>query len=195
MIQTRREFLAAMGAAGAATLLPRAAISMQTTTGAANVPMAQDAYRPVNLQPKSNASASMSDERRDDLEHHIKCQCGCVLDVFTCRTTDFSCAVSPAMHRDVMKLVSGGYNAAEILAAFQGVYGERVLMAPLRQGFNWVGYLMPFAAIIGAGAVTAGIIRKWGRRARNIPQATAVNSIDASPEELEALQSAIRDDS
>ena len=194
-MQTRREFLAALGVAGAATLLPRAAMSMQTTTGAANVPMEQDAYRPVNLNPKPNASASMSDESRDDLEHQIKCQCGCVLDVFTCRTTDFSCAVSPAMHRDVMRLVSGGYDATEILAAFQGVYGERVLMAPLKQGFGWVGYLMPFAAIIGAGTVTAGIIRKWGRRTRNLPQVATVNSVDASPEELKALQAAIRDDS
>jgi len=194
-MHTRREFLAALGAAGAATLLPRDAMSMQTTTGAANVPMEQNAYRPVNLSPKPGAAASMSDESRDDLEHQIKCQCGCVLDVFTCRTTDFSCAVSPAMHRDVMRLVSGGYDAAEILGAFQSVYGERVLMAPLKQGFNWVGYLMPFAAIVGAGAVTAGLIRKWGRRARNLPQVAAVNSIDASPEELKALQAAIRDDS
>ena len=158
-MQTRREFVAALGVAGAVTLLPRSMMSMQTT-GTANVPMEQDAYRSVRLEPKPNASASMTDEARDDLEHQIKCQCGCVLDVFTCRTTDFSCAVSPAMHRDVMNLVSGGYNSVEILAAFQGVYGERVLMAPLRQGFNWVGYLMPFAAIVVAGSVTEGIIRK-----------------------------------
>lgn len=194
-MQTRRDFVAALGVAGAVTLLPRSLVSMQTTSGTANVAMEQNAYRPVNLVAKANASASMTDEARDDLEHQVKCQCGCVLDVFTCRTTDFSCSVSPAMHKDVMRLVSGGYNSVEILAAFQGVYGERVLMAPLKQGFNWVGYLMPFAAIVVAGSVTAGIIRKWGRRARNNPQAASVNSVDASPEEMEALQAAIRDDS
>jgi cytochrome c-type biogenesis protein CcmH len=167
----------------------------QTTTGAANVPMEQDAYRVVNLEPKTSSASSMTDEQRNDLEHHIKCQCGCVLDVFTCRTTDFSCQVSPAMHRDVMRLVDGGYNAAEILAAFQGVYGEQVLMAPLRQGFNWVGYLMPFAAIIAAGGVTAGLIRKWGKRAQAAPRTVPPGAVDASPEELEALLSALRDDS
>jgi len=195
-MQTRREFLACLGIAGATTLLPRTVPAMQqTTTGAANVPMEQDAYRPVNLPAKANAAASMTDEQRDDLEHRIKCQCGCVLDVFTCRTTDFSCAVSPAMHRDVMRLVSGGYNAAEILAAFQGVYGERVLMAPLRHGFNWVGYIMPFAAMITAGGVTAALIRKWGRRAAQVPQPAVPDAIEASPEELEALHAALRDDS
>jgi cytochrome c-type biogenesis protein CcmH/NrfF len=99
------------------------------------------------------------------------------------------------MHHDVMRLVDGGYNAAEILAAFQGVYGEQVLMAPLRQGFNLVGYIMPFAAIIAAGGVTAGLIRKWGRRAQSLSQPAAPASVDASPEELEALQAALRDDS
>ena len=195
-MQTRREFLAALGVASAASLLPRSVVAMQqTTTGAANVPMEQDAYRPVSLAAKANAAPSMTDEKRDDLEHRIKCQCGCVLDVFTCRTTDFSCAVSPAMHRDVMRLVAGGYDAAEILGAFQGVYGERVLMAPLRQGFNWVGYIMPFAAIITAGGVTAALIRKWGKRAAQIPQRAVLGPIDASPEELEALHAALRDDS
>ena len=137
----------------------------------------------------------MTDLQRDDLEHKIKCQCGCVLDVYTCRTTDFSCSVSPAMHRDVMDLVAGGYNAAQILGAFQTVYGERVLMAPLKQGFNLVGYIMPFAALITAGAAVAVLIRKWGARAAQEPAVAAAGPIDATAEEMEALKAALRDDS
>lgn len=167
----------------------------QENTGAANVPMEQDAYRPVSMPAKANAKPSMTDDQRDELEHHIKCQCGCVLDVYTCRTTDFSCSVSPAMHADVMTLVTKGYNGAEILGAFQGVYGERVLMAPLKQGFNWVGYIMPFAALGGAAVVVAGLIRKWGRNAAATPRAAVVTGVDATPEEMEALNAALRDDS
>ncbi|HEX6574744.1 MAG TPA: cytochrome c-type biogenesis protein CcmH [Gemmatimonadaceae bacterium] len=193
---TRREFVASLAAAGALAIAPRRAVAMQeTTTGAANVPMEQDAYRPVRLPEKPNSVASMTDEQRDDLEHRIKCQCGCVLDVFTCRTTDFSCAVSPAMHRDVMSLVNGGYNAAEIMSAFQAVYGERVLMAPLKQGFNWLGYLMPFAAIIGGGGIVAMLIRNWGRRGALAPVPQAAGPIDATDEEMRALNEALRDDS
>ena len=193
-MQTRREFLAALGAAGAVAILPRSLHAMQENTGAANVPMEQDAYRQVRRPSKPDAVASMTDEQRDDLEHRIKCQCGCVLDVFTCRTTDFSCGVSPAMHRDVISLVNGGYNAAEIMTAFQSVYGERVLMAPLKQGFNWVGYIMPFAAIIGGGTVVATLIRKWGRRQSAVVPVPA-GSVDATPDELRALNEAMRDDS
>ena len=193
-MQTRRQFLVALGAAGGSMFLARSAYAMQAPTGAANVPMEEGAYRPVRLPPKAGAGPSMTDDARDDLEHHIKCQCGCVLDVFTCRTTDFSCSVSPAMHNDVVNLVAGGYNAAQIMGAFQSVYGERVLMAPLKQGFNWLGYIMPFAALIAGGGAVAVLSRKWGRRAAQ-PQLASAPQVDATPEELEALKAALRDDS
>ena len=59
---------------------------MQTFNG----PMADagDVYRPVTLPPTTGAKPSMTDAQRDDLEHQIHCQCGCNLDVYTCRTTD-----------------------------------------------------------------------------------------------------------
>jgi len=194
-MQTRRDFLTAIVGAGAAAALSRnaGAMVMQTTQSFAG-PMEQGAYRPVKLAAKST-TPSMTDEARDDLEHQIACQCGCVLDIYTCRTTDFSCAVSPAMHGDVMGLVAGGYNAAEILGAFQGVYGERVLMSPLKQGFNLVGYAMPFAALITGAAIVAGLIRKWGKRAAREPKLAPAAPIDATPAELDALQAAIRDES
>lgn len=193
-MQTRREFLAASAAVSCGMLVSQRAEAMQVNTGAANAPMEQDAYRPVTLAPKPDAPPSMTDAKRDDLEHELKCQCGCVLDIFTCRTTDFSCAVSPAMHRDVMSLVGGGYNAPEILAAFQGVYGERVLMSPLKQGFNLVGYLMPFAALITGGVIVGMLIRRWGARAAEQPRSD-VAPVNATQAELDALQAAMKDDS
>lgn len=183
---SRRQFVLTVSYAALAS--QARAQQQQTMSG----PMQQDAYRAVKLTPKAS-EPSMSDESRDDLEHRIKCQCGCVLDVFTCRTTDFSCAVSPAMHADVMALVAGGYNATEILNAFQSVYGERVLMAPLRQGFNLLGYILPFAVLLTGGAVVAVMIRRWGARAASAPNAPTVE-IDATPEELADVQSAVRED-
>ena len=193
-MQTRREFAAAAAAATVVVLFPRRIAGMQTTQSFAG-PMQQDAYLPVKLAPKAGARPSMSDDARDELEHQIKCQCGCVLDVFTCRTTDFACGVSPAMHRDVIALVAGGYNASEIMTAFQSVYGERVLMAPLKKGFNWLGYIMPFAAILGGGGVVAVLIRRWGARARAEPRFATPVGVEASPEELARLDARLKDDS
>ena len=135
----------------------------------------------------------MTPDERDDLEHHIRCQCGCTLDVYTCRTTDFSCQVSPQMHRDIMALVEGGYSAQEILDAFVHSYGERVLMAPRKQGFNAFGYVAP-AIALGVGAVVvAMLIRRWAPR-DTTPETMAPVAIDATPEELDQLAAAVRRD-
>lgn len=192
---TRREFLLAIPALGlGAAAFPRriqAAQAVQTFNG----PMADagEVYRPVALPPKAGATASMTDAQRDDLEHQIHCQCGCNLDVYTCRTTDFACSVSPAMHADVMGLVAGGHGAQEILAAFKAVYGEKVLMAPVRSGFNLLGYTVPFIALGAGAAVVAVLMRRWKLRA---PQTATAPSphIDATAGELAALDAAVRQD-
>lgn len=192
-MQTRRQFLAS-ATLGAASLGLSTRARAQQVTQAFSGPMEQDAYLPVKLAAKPNARASMTDKQRDDLEHEIKCQCGCPLDIYTCRTTDFSCSVSPAMHADVMGLVDGGYIASEILAAFQKVYGERVLMSPVKKGFNWLGYVTPSIAISAGALVVFLLIRKWGERAAARPVAAPVKA-DATAAELDAITSALKDDS
>ena len=192
-MQNRREFIAAV-VAGGGVLATRSLAGAQQVTQTFSGPMEQDAYRPVKLAAKPAAIASMTDAQRDDLEHQIKCQCGCPLDVYTCRTTDFSCSVSPAMHADVMGLVSGGYGALEILSAFQKVYGERVLMSPVKSGFNWLGYVTPSIAIAAGAVLIFSLIRKWGARAAQRPVPVATNT-NATTAELDAIEVALRDDS
>jgi cytochrome c-type biogenesis protein CcmH/NrfF len=96
------------------------------------------------------------------------------------------------MHKDVLALVEGGYDAPEILAAFQSVYGERVLMAPVKSGFNLLGYTMPFI-VLGAGAlVVAALMRRWKSRT---PEAAAFlpdPEMSATSEELARLDTAVR---
>lgn len=206
MSVSRRDFLLRTAAgAGALVLGARAAHAQQADTArmpgmgldSSNLfPMDQLASRPVRLPPKPNARPSMTAAQRDDLEHHIKCQCGCTLDVYTCRTTDFSCQVSPSMHRDVMALVAGGHSAPEIIKAFTDVYGERVLMEPTKEGFNLLGYVAPFIAIGAGAAIVFGLIRRWGSHAPApaLPPGVPPAGVDASAEELARLDAAVRED-
>lgn len=194
---SRRGFVAALGAAAGAAAAARSLAAQQPPVqGAANAPMEQGAYRPVTVPAIAGAAPAMTAAERDDLEHRLRCQCGCTLDVYTCRTTDFSCGVSPAMHGDVMALVEGGHSAAEIIAAFRTVYGEQVLMAPPREGFNWLGYLVPFGAL-GAGLIAVIAVL---RRMRERPVAPRVASVGGpplvagTPDELARIAAAVRDD-
>jgi cytochrome c-type biogenesis protein CcmH len=193
---TRRSFVLAIPALGlSAAAFPRRIRAAQLPLQTFNGPMANagEVYRSVTLPPKPDARSSMTDAQRDDLEHQIHCQCGCNLDVYTCRTTDFACTVSPAMHSDVVGLVAGGHSGEEILAAFQAVYGEKVLMAPVKRGFNLLGYTMPFV-VLGAGAVVvAGLLKRWKSRAAAVPPARPPQ-VDATEGELAALDAAVRRD-
>ena len=103
------------------------------------------------------------------------------------------CGFSPRLHADVVQLANGGYSADEIIAAFEQGYGEKILMAPRKEGFNWVGWLAPFAAVGGGALVASALIRQWGRRAV-ARHATSPVPIAASDDEMAQLEAAIRDD-
>jgi cytochrome c-type biogenesis protein CcmH len=201
----RREFITRSLGLGGAALFGAGALgaqqAVQGDTAASQstsnlFDMNQGAARTVTRPPKPGARPSMDADTRDALEHHIRCQCGCTLDVYTCRTTDFSCQVSPAMHRDVMALVEGGYSAQEILDAFVDTYGERALMAPKKEGFNWAGYLVPFGALAAGAAAVLVVLR--GMQRGSAPAEVPVDGVVAPPlgtaDELAKLNDAIRND-
>ncbi|HEY7878499.1 MAG TPA: cytochrome c-type biogenesis protein CcmH [Gemmatimonadaceae bacterium] len=194
----RRQFFIVAGAGFASAALARAVGAQQQqmpNMGAANVPMDEARYHPVRLPSRGGGTGpSMSDLQRDALEHRLHCQCGCTLDVFTCRTTDFSCQISPAMHKDVMALVAGGYSASEIINAFVGVYGERVLMEPEKRGFNLAGYLMPFVALGVGAALVVALLRRWHAPAAGEAPVASL-PVEGTPDELKRLDSLVhRDD-
>ena len=92
----------------------------------------------------------------------------------------------------VMGLVAGGHTAQEILAAFKSVYGEKVLMAPNKSGFNLVGYTMPFVALAAGAVLVSALVKRWRTRALELE--TSTSHVNASKEELDALDAAVRRD-
>lgn len=189
---TRRELF--VGAAGLTAAL--AARSLDAQQQPNFTPMDQDAYRPVLRDPKPGAAPSMTPLERDQLERQLKCQCTCILDVYTCRTTDFTCGVSPAMHRDVLRLVDGGYTAEEIKDAFVANYGEVALTAPVKQGFNWAGYFAPAIVMATGGVILTMMLRRWTTRAaaNAVVQADIPRPIAATEDEMARLRRALRDE-
>jgi len=176
---------AIQSAQSAPSAIPSTAPEIPGTT------MAGDGHRPVSLPPKPGARAQLTADERDAVERRLACPCPCTLDVFTCRTS-MPCGFSPAMHSDIVKLVSGGYSGDEILAAFENVYGEVVLLSPKKTGFNWLGYLLPSIGIVSGGAVLALLIGRWRQPPATAP--VAVPRAGGSPDEMARLESMIRDD-
>jgi cytochrome c-type biogenesis protein CcmH len=123
------------------------------------------------------------------IEKQIRCTCGCNLDVYTCRTTDFTCGTSPAMHRRVLALADQGRTAQQILDEFVKENGVAILMAPPKRGFNLAGYFVPSLVILAAGGLLVLLLRRWSRAAAPPPApAPLPPGTPASPEELDRLR-------
>jgi cytochrome c-type biogenesis protein CcmH len=196
---SRRGFIARLGAAA---LLPlqqaQGPLAGQGDAGTLRDPAAAG-------RPRAPTEIADYDERIKSIEHRLACSCGCTLDIFTCRTTDFTCTYSPQLHREVVDLDRAGKTAQEILDTFVAKYGEKALMAPKPEGFNLWGYLLPGSAILLAGGALAAFI---SRRGVAVAQGTASGpvsprgetpptpaptpaAVKATPEEMERLQRAL----
>ncbi|HET8623151.1 MAG TPA: cytochrome c-type biogenesis protein CcmH [Gemmatimonadales bacterium] len=175
-------------------LLSRAAGSLALLTGGRGLSAQQPeplagqgeagSLRDPTAAGRSRAAtiASDNDENIKRIEHQLRCTCGCNLDVFTCRTTDFTCTYSPELHREVVALADAGRTSQEIIDAFVAKYGERVLMAPKPVDFNLVGYLLPGAAIVAGAAGLAWVIsRRSTRGADGTHTSAAPDDVAAGP--------------
>jgi len=138
-------------------------------------------------RPLDPVVARDNDAAIQAIEKQLRCTCGCGLDVYTCRTTDFTCTTSPEMHRQVLALADQGKTAQQIVDSFVKDNGIAILMAPPRRGFNLAGYFVPSLAIVAAGVLLLLVLRRWTREAE--PAAvTPPPPPDASPAELDRLR-------
>jgi cytochrome c-type biogenesis protein CcmH/NrfF len=183
----RRAFLAA-SALGVVSLLQRVAGQDSVPATGPAGRLYDPAWAGPSVQP---VTARDNDVAIQAIEKRIKCTCGCGLDVYTCRTTDFECPVSPKMHAQVLSLAGEGKSGDQIIAEFVREHGIEILMAPPKTGFNLVGYLTPGGLLLAAGAVLVLAMRRWVRRAAPSPVAVDVGDRVASASELESLREAL----
>jgi len=192
----RRDFLRRLGALA---VVPAGTVLQDSLAGRGAVGTLGDPT--VVGRPRAPTRIEDFDERIKAIEHRLACNCGCTLDIFTCRTTDFTCTYSPRLHQEVVAMDKAGKSAEEILDAFVAEYGEKALMAPRPEGFNLWGYLLPGSVILLAGA---GLFAFISRRKVAVAGAEAAAGLGeppamgeagqgpvATPEEMERLRRAL----
>ena len=177
---TRREALRAL-AAGSLPFLPLLPFLPHASQGSTAAPPQDSLVGRLTEPWQAGKPRERVTDRENDpiivgIEEKLRCTCGCNLSVYTCRTTDFTCETSPAMHKQVVGLADQAKSADEILRIFMSQYGETVLMAPPRRGFNLAAYFVPGLVILVAGAL---LVRMLTRRST---VAAAAASAPSSPE-------------
>lgn len=97
----------------------------------------------------------------EDLENALMCKCddkcGKVLINCTCSTADKTRAA-------FVKQLESGLTVQQIIKMQVDKYGETVLSAPTKKGFNLTAWITPFAAILGGGLGVRHFAKNWLRK-------------------------------
>lgn len=95
------------------------------------------------------------------LGEQLGCQCGCGSSVTSCNM--LQCHSAGPIRQQLLAMVNAGRSDADILNAIVSEYGQKILLKPPADGFNVVGWLMPFAAIVAGLAFVWLVIQRFRR--------------------------------
>ncbi|MFN3477490.1 MAG: cytochrome c-type biogenesis protein CcmH [Candidatus Methylomirabilales bacterium] len=84
-----------------------------------------------------------------------------------------------------------GESREEVIAYFVSKYGEWVLLAPPKRGFNLFVWLLPFLAVLGGLGGILILLRRWIRQGRERPLEEVAEEID--PRYWERLKRELQD--
>jgi len=111
------------------------------------------------------------------------CQCGCGLTLASC--THASCGPRDQVLGEIAALERQGRSPAQITAALVATYGEVILGAPTRRGFNLLAWWGPYGAMAAGAALILGLGLSWVRRPKAI---TPDSPPGLSPQQREHLE-------
>lgn len=97
-----------------------------------------------------------------EVEEALICQCGCGIVLKHCPHQDCGFAIPARQH--IADLITEGKGKDEIIEIFLKQYGQKALAAPKKEGFNLLGYILPFIALIAAAFFLSRVIRSWTSR-------------------------------
>jgi cytochrome c-type biogenesis protein CcmH len=123
------------------------------------------------------AAAEPMSDREQRRVHDISAQLRCVV-CQALSVADSPSATAQQMRALVLEQVRAGKSDEAILAYFVSRYGEWVLLAPPRQGFNLLAWWLPFVGIaVGVLAVVLAA-RKWVANGRALRAAEGLSRSD-----------------
>ncbi len=95
------------------------------------------------------------------LGEQLACLCGCGSSVTSCNM--LHCHFSDPARQKLLTMVNAGMSDAAIFDAFVKENGPRVLLKPPAEGFNLVGWVMPFVALALGLVIVWWFIQRFRR--------------------------------
>lgn len=111
-----------------------------------------------------------------DIEGHLMCmcrdKCGKVLESCICQYSD-------QYRMDIALKLKEGLTKDQVIQTYIDRYGERVLSAPTKKGFNLAAWITPFFAIMIGGIGIRQVVVKWVSSRGSEKQGKAIEQKDA----------------
>jgi cytochrome c-type biogenesis protein CcmH len=94
-----------------------------------------------------------------DVSQEFICNCGCGKLLSEC---DMECG--KMLRKIIAGKIGEGWAKDQIVQYMMATYGETLLAAPTKKGFNLTAWTTPFVAIFVAGFLIASILRRWSKK-------------------------------
>jgi cytochrome c-type biogenesis protein CcmH len=97
-----------------------------------------------------------------DVAGKIMCLCGCNAVLSDCPHVD--CGWGVPAKEFITQELAGGKTEGEMVQYYVAQYGEKVLAAPTKTGFNMAAWVVPFASLFIGAAGIYFLVTMWARR-------------------------------
>jgi cytochrome c-type biogenesis protein CcmH len=127
---------------------------------------------------------------RDEVSAELICQCGCGMTLLNCNHID--CPSPIPMRKIIDDKIKAGFTKEKIIQDFVDEYGEVVLAAPPKSGFNLYAWIIPIFALILGVIIVLILLLKWSQRRKIHPtKETSAQKLD--PDYLSKVEKELKD--
>lgn len=101
-------------------------------------------------------SLAFAGTNASEVENNLMCTCGCSMALSSCE-----CGTADKMRAKIQLMINQGKDKNQIIASFVNLYGEKVLSAPTKEGFNLTAWIIPFLVIGIVGLILYKSMKRW----------------------------------
>lgn len=112
-------------------------------------------------------STGLAETTLSDIEKQLMCMCGCGMVLSSCQ-----CGTAEEFREEIQSKLEQGVPPEQIIQGFVAKYGETVLSAPTKSGFNLTAWITPFAALILGMTVLFLVVREFSHRYKEKSETT-----------------------
>ncbi len=117
----------------------------------------------------SLAAATLLQAQVNEIKKSLICTCDCGMTVAACEGA-MECTAAAKITAKVENMVAAGQTNDQVLASFVSLYGEKILAAPSKKGFNLTAWILPFILIALTGIFLYRKLSMWANSTRRLSE-------------------------